>query len=71
MMLLQNHIFQNLKLKKMKFKDWDGKDLKGTWLFTIKKDGFQCRKQGNQVVSKNGNPLHHFPKKLKNSINVF
>lgn len=49
----------------MKFKEWDGQGLKGKWLFSIKMDGFQCQMKGGKPVSKNGNPLHHFPKKLK------
>jgi DNA ligase-1 len=50
----------------MKFKNWNGEDLQGEWLITIKKDGIQCRKTDNGIVSKNGNPLYNFPANAKN-----
>lgn len=60
----------------MKFKNWDGKSLKGDWMFTIKIDGIQGRKvtfgfansniraksSGFYVVSKNDKQLNNLPK---------
>ena len=46
---------------KMKFKNWDGEDLKGEWLITIKIDGVRCHKNGDNFVSRNGKPLYNIP----------
>lgn len=53
----------------MKFKNWDGKSLKGDWMFTIKIDGIQGRKMTytfgskiNTLVSKNNTSLNNLPK---------
>jgi len=60
----------------MKFKNWNGKSLKGDWMFTIKIDGIQGRKvtfgfansnigaksSGFYVVSKNDKQLNNLPK---------
>jgi hypothetical protein len=49
-----------------KFKNWNGQDLEGSWLFTIKIDGVQAIKGNNgSVVTKRGKPLYNLPKTTK------
>lgn len=49
----------------MKFKDYNGADLKGEWLFTVKVDGIQCKKKGKKHLSKGLKPLFNIPKTEK------
>ncbi len=60
----------------MKFKNWDGKSLKGDWMFTIKIDGIQGKfyewysddndktYHGKTLLSKNNKQLNNLPKPL-------
>lgn len=50
----------------MKFKEWDGNDLIGTYLVTIKKDGIQCLNIGGEYVFKGGNLINNLPSIMKN-----
>jgi ATP-dependent DNA ligase len=52
--------------KELKFKDWDGSDLKGEWIFSIKIDGMRLERQPDgTIVSRNGKPVYNLPKNLK------
>ena len=52
-------------MKEMKFKDWDGKDLKGKWIFSIKIDGMRLENRPEGIVSRNGKPVYNLPKNIK------
>ena len=43
-------------------KNWNGKDLKGKLLFTIKKDGVRCFVKDNVATSRADQPLNNIPK---------
>lgn len=45
----------------MKFKDWDGKDLEGVWMFTFKIDGVRVEKHNGKKLSRGGKPLFNIP----------
>lgn len=51
-------------MKKLKFEDWDGKELKGVWELSFKIDGVQAINRRGKLVTKKGNPIHHLPKLL-------
>lgn len=55
----------------MKFKDWDGKDLKGTWMFTFKVDGVRVEKHNGEKLSRSGKPLFNIPDFEGNVAEVF
>lgn len=40
-------------------KEWNGKDLKGTWIVTYKIDGVRAISDGKNVWSRNGKPLYN------------
>lgn len=42
-------------------KEWNGKDLKGDWLFTWKIDGIRAHNQPHGVFSRNGSRLYNLP----------
>lgn len=48
----------------MKFKIWDGKDLKGLWEFYIKIDGVRCHKKPEGYFSRADKPLYNIPEGL-------
>lgn len=48
----------------IKPKPWNGKDLKGTWEFTLKIDGVRAFWVGDGWVSRNGKPLYNMPRVL-------
>ncbi len=52
--------------KELKFIEWDGNDLEGEWIFSIKMDGIRLHrdKKGN-VTTRNGKPVYNLPKNLK------
>lgn len=45
----------------IKAKPWNGKDLKGTWEFTLKIDGVRALWDGAKWVSRAGKPLYNIP----------
>jgi ATP-dependent DNA ligase len=45
----------------MKFKIWDGTDLKGEWLISIKIDGVRCHKINGRFMSRKNKPLYNIP----------
>jgi len=49
----------------MKFTEWNGQDLKGSWLFTTKIDGIQAHKENGVLVTKGGEKIHNLPKFTK------
>lgn len=55
----------------MKFKEWDGKPLKGKWRFTIKIDGVQGNFHDGAIVTKNGKPMYHIPQNVINAVSEF
>lgn len=52
----------------MKFKNWDGKDLKGTYDFTIKIDGIRLHVDNGMYTSRSGKPLYNLTKGLSDGI---
>ena len=44
--------------------NWNGKDLKGKWLFTIKKDGVRCFVKDGVAFSRADKPLNNIPVKI-------
>lgn len=53
-------------MTELKFKDWDGKDLKGEWVFSIKIDGMRLERQPDgTILSRNGKPVYNLPKNIK------
>lgn len=53
----------------MKFKNWDGEDLIGLWMITIKIDGIQAKKEHDPIsrvyyTTKNGQILNNMPAKI-------
>jgi hypothetical protein len=52
----------------MKFKDWDGNDLKGDWQFTIKLDGVRAHQTKDGWVSRTDKKLYNIP--LKKDVKV-
>lgn len=47
----------------MKFKDWNGKDLKGEYDISIKRDGVRAHQVRGKWISRTGKPLYNIPKK--------
>lgn len=45
----------------LRFKSWDGSDLKGTWRLTIKIDGIRALRCDDGWISRAGKPLHNIP----------
>jgi ATP-dependent DNA ligase len=45
----------------IKPRNWNGKDLKGSWQFTLKIDGVRALWTGNGWVSRKGKPLYNIP----------
>lgn len=43
----------------IKAKEWDGKDLEGNWLVTLKIDGVRALSDGKRVLSRNGKLLYN------------
>lgn len=53
-------------MKKLKFKEWDGKSLKGEWTFSIKIDGIRLEKlDDGTIVTRNGKPVYNLPRNVK------
>lgn len=49
----------------MIFTEWDGQDLSGSWLITLKIDGIQAHYENGELVTKNNKKIYNLPKKLK------
>jgi ATP-dependent DNA ligase len=50
----------------MKFIEWDGKDLQGEWIFSIKIDGIRLQRDtAGNITTRNGKPVYNLPKNLK------
>lgn len=49
-------------MEKLHIEEWDGKDLKGPWLFTLKRDGILLvRQEDGTITTKNGKPVYNLP----------
>jgi len=53
-------------MKELKFIEWDGNDLEGEWIFSIKMDGIRLHRQSDgTIVTRNGKPAYNLPKNAK------